>query len=154
MIQVIRRFFQTRTRAPGAEGADNSDEAALRLATAVLLVQVMRADHVVTPEEHAAVRRALCDRFALEEEAADELMDLAAEEADTAISLDPFTRLLNEHLTPGERAHIVELMWHVVYADGLKDMHEEHLVRKAAKLLYVHHRDFVAARRAVERALA
>lgn len=154
MIKAIQEFFGGRLRS-GKPNADEeaSGEHALRLAAATLLVQVMRADHEVDPSERAAILAALTGTFSLPVEEATELLALAEAEADTAIGLYSFTRMLNEHLGREERTNLVEMMWQVVYADGVKDAEEEHLVRKVAKLLHVHHRDFIATRQRVERSV-
>ncbi len=153
MIGSILEFFGTRlTRDPEGDSAE-AEERALRLATGALLVQVMRADFEVQAEERAQVVTALADTFELGQSEAEELFTLAEQEADQAISLYPFTQLLNEQLGRDERRHMVELMWRIVYADGIREKHEEYLVRKVAKLLHVSHADFVATRQAVEKSL-
>lgn len=116
------------------------------MATAILLVNVMRADHEVGEAERAEVVAGLSLAFELDTAAAEALAADAEREADTAISLHPLTRLLNDELDVKQRTHIIELMWRVVYADGHKDPHEELLVRRVADLLYVPHRDFINAR--------
>lgn len=126
--------------------APQSDEQALQMATAILLVNVMRADHDVDEAERCEVVAGLARAFDLDAAAAEALAADAEREADTAISIHPLTRLLNDELDVQQRTHIVELMWRVVYADGRKDPHEELLVRRVADLLYVPHRDFINAR--------
>ena len=55
-------------------------------------------------------------------------------------------------LDAAQKKRIVELLWLVAFADGRKDAHEEHLVRRIAGLLHVPHPDFIdAKRRARER---
>ena len=60
-------------------------------------------------------------------------------------------RRLNEELSRKEKVDIVGMLWRVAYADGHLDKYEEHLVRKAADLLYVPHRHFIRAKHASER---
>ena len=42
------------------------------------------------------------------------------------------------------------MLWRVAFADGRIDKYEEHLVRKAADLLYVPHRHFIRAKLKIE----
>ena len=63
-----------------------------------------------------------------------------------AVSLYEFTNRLNDELTPEDKTGIVEMLWRVAFADGRIDKYEEHLVRKAADLLYVPHRRFIRAK--------
>jgi len=116
---------------------------AVRVATAALLVEVMRADAKVKGEEAAALYAELGQHFKLRMDESQQLIAAAELEADAAISLHGFTKLLNEALTPPEKLDVLELMWRVALADRHLDKYEEHLVRKVADLLYVSHADFV-----------
>ena len=125
-------------------------EHALRVATAVLLVEVMRADFIVQPAEKARLRLLLERQFSLSKAELDALMDEAEADADRLVSLQHITRLLNEHYDHAMKLRVVEMMWQLVYADGDKDHYEEHLIRQVADLLYVSHSEFIQARHKAE----
>ena len=63
MFRSLLAFFQAAGPASGEAGAPT---VSVELATAVLLVEAMRADQGVSPEERAAIARALQDRFGLQ----------------------------------------------------------------------------------------
>ena len=96
------------------------------------------------------LRQLLGGRFALGEEALDALLEEAESEADRLVSLQHVTRQLNEHCSQADKRHVIEMMWELVYADGVKDHYEEHLIRQVAELLYVSHADFIQARHKAE----
>lgn len=123
---------------------------ALRVATAVLLVEVARADFIVQPAEQAQLRRLLAREFELTDEELDALMEEAEADADRLVSLQHVTRQINEHYDHEMKVRIVEMMWRIVYADGNKDHYEEHLIRQVADLLYVSHPEFIQARHKAE----
>ncbi|MDH3537380.1 MAG: TerB family tellurite resistance protein [Gammaproteobacteria bacterium] len=125
-------------------------EHALRVATAVLLVEVTRADFVVQPAEKARLRQLLERQFALTGEELDALLDEAEADADRLVSTQHITRLINQHYDHAMKVRIVEMMWQMVYADGEKDHYEEHLIRQVADLLYVSHAEFIQARHKAE----
>ena len=129
---------------------EQAPEMATELATAVLLVEVARADHRVEEQELETIRRLLLERLSLCEEEVDSLLQQAGEEADHLVSLQHITRRMNEQLSPQEKLHIVEMMWQVVFADGEKHHYEEHLIRQVADLLYIPHVDFIRARHLAE----
>ena len=79
-----------------------------------------------------------------------QLVQAAEREADAAVSLHGFTKLLNESLTPPEKLDVLELMWRVALADRHLDKYEEHLVRKVADLLHVSHSEFVRTKLRVQ----
>ncbi len=142
----IERFF-----APTFDRfREQAPEMATELATAVLLVEVARADHRVEEQELATIRRLLLERLSLCEEEVDSLLQQAGEEADHLVSLQHITRRMNEQLSQQEKLRFVEMMWQVVYADGEKHHYEEHLIRQVADLLYIPHVDFIRARHLAE----
>jgi uncharacterized tellurite resistance protein B-like protein len=112
-------------------------EAALRMATAVLLIDVARADHVFEESEYDRVLQLIESHFALTPEQAGELFNAAGEEADDMVSLYEFTQLLNQNLSDDEKTRIIALLWQVAYADGQLDKYEDSLVLKISDLLYV-----------------
>jgi len=123
---------------------------AVRLATAALLVEMVRADATVTGEEAAALYAELGQHFRLRMDESQQLIAAAEREADAAVSLHGFTALLNESLTPPEKCEVLELLWRVALADRHLDKYEEHLVRKVADLLHVAHADFVRTKLRVQ----
>ena len=117
---------------------DNVDrEAALRLATAVLMIDVARADHVFEESEFDSMLQLIETHFELSPEQAAELVNAAGEKADDMVSLYEFTQLLNKQLDENEKTRIVSLLWQVAYADGRLDKYEDSLVLKISDLLYV-----------------
>jgi uncharacterized tellurite resistance protein B-like protein len=135
----------------GADRADKgqSDEYELRLATAVLLVEIARADHSFDEVEQEAISTLLSVHLSLSEPEIEALIELAAREADHVASLQGFTRRLNEELSYDDKLRIVEMLWQVAFADNELSKFEDSLVRKLADLLYVSHRDQIRLRNAV-----
>ena len=122
---------------PSAEQATAEREKALRLATAVLMVDVARADYVFDETEFDSVLQLIQTHFDLDPEQAAELVNEAGDVADDLVTVQHFTRRLHENLTEGEKATIVEMLWRVAYADGRLDKYENSLVLKISDLLYV-----------------
>ncbi len=120
---------------PESDGADR--EAALRLATAVLMIDIARADHVFEESEFDSMLQLIESHFELSPEQAAALVNAAGEKADDMVSLFEFTQLLHKHLDEKEKARIVSLLWQVAYADGQLDKYEDALVLKISDLLYV-----------------
>ena len=136
----------------GEAGAENPEarEHGLRLATAILLIEVVRADYQEDLTENEAVFAQLKQFFGLTEEEALLLVKEAESEADRSVELQSFTRLLHERLSLDEKHAVVEMLWRVALADDELDKHEDHLVRKLAGLLYVSHGDLIRIRNAVK----
>lgn len=144
MITTIQVLLRKYTQAPIAVQGDS--EQALRMATAVLLMEVAQADGEIQDKEREAVRRIIENYCGISPEQARELVAVAECQADAATSLYPFTRLITSECSMEDRIKIVRMLWEVSCADGRIDKHEEYLVRKVADLLYVPHSQFVWAR--------
>ena len=112
-------------------------DAAVRMATAVLMLDVARADYVFEESEFERVLRLAEKHFDLSAEEAAELVNLASDRAEELVSLHEFTQLLHKHLDEEEKARIVGLLWKIAYADGRLDKYEDSLVLKISDLLYV-----------------
>lgn len=145
MLDSLKRFFQDRVLAAAPSEAEDPTRR-LRLAAAVLLVEVMRADPEVREEERTVARTALQATFGLSIAETAELLRLAEAEADAAASLYEFTSLVDKGLSREEKKRIVEILWLVAFADAEKHPLEEHLIRRVAGLLHVPHPDFIDAK--------
>lgn len=114
-------------------------EHALRVATALLLIEVARADYAAEGVEMAVMIASLRQFFALDAAEAAALLEEATTAADHAVELQQFTRRLHEQLSDAEKLRVVEMLWEVALADARLEKHEDHLVRRIADLLYVPH---------------
>ena len=119
---MIRRLYlqvvESISVAAAPESGSVDREAALRLATAVLMIDVARADHVFEESEFDSMLRLIESHFELSPEHAAALVNAAGEKADDMVSLFEFTQLLHKQLDEKEKARIVSLLWQVAYADG------------------------------------
>ncbi len=115
-----------------------------RLATAVLLLECARADFEQNADELTLVRESLQRYFSLDAAGLDVLIAEATRESRQSVSLHDYVNNLNRALQPADKLELMQMLWEVAYADGRLDVHEEHLLRKLAELLYVPHRDFIA----------
>ena len=116
--------------------ADGRDEA-IRMATAVLMIDVARADHVFEEAEFEHLLQLFEAHFDLTPEDAAALVNEAGEKADDLVSAYDFTKILHDHLDHAEKARVVELLWKIAYADGRLDKYENSLVLKISDLLHV-----------------
>lgn len=112
-------------------------EHAIRMATAVLMIDVARADSDFHEDEFELLIDLVKRRFDLTPDEASELTNAAHEKAEELVELSRFTQLLHNNLSEDEKARVVELLWKVAYADGRLSKHEDSLVLKISDLLYV-----------------
>ena len=110
---------------------------AIQMATAVLMVDVARADHVFDEEELDSVLLLIEQHFELDAEEAATIFNAANEKAEDLVSIHEFTKLLHANLDEDEKARVVGLLWDIAYADGTLDKFEDSLVLKISDLLHV-----------------
>lgn len=142
MIDQIQKFFSSRLNSAN----EDTDQEQMRLAAAALMVEVMVIDRDLNDTELSEINRMLTTRFQLGSEEVELLIELARKEVASATSLFQFTRLINDHFDAEAKAHLIENLWQVAFADQVLDKHEEALIRRIAELLYVSHKDFIQAK--------
>jgi len=118
----------------------------VQLATAVLLVEVVKADPATGPDEEAALFAALTAKFALTPDEMARLVELAEASAKGLYDYHRFTSTLNERFTQEQKIQVIEAMWQIAFADGHLDVNENHLISKIAGLLHVTHGEYIAAK--------
>lgn len=138
MFEHLRRLLR---ESAGAQRASAEDEQ--RLAAAVLLLEVARADYAHEPAERAALRAGLAREFGVPEAALDALLEQAELRAKQSVSLFDFVQTLNRTMSQDQKRGLLILLWKVAHADGRVDPHEEHLLRRIADLLHLSHADFI-----------
>ncbi|MFP6827843.1 MAG: TerB family tellurite resistance protein [Gammaproteobacteria bacterium] len=151
MLKKLRDIFNNSLINPDQGDSADRDHA-LRLATAALLIEVVRADYEEDIKETEAVIWQLQTHFDLTEEETLLLVEEAAQKADHSVSLQEFTRLLHENLSEKEKHSVIEMLWLIALADDHLDKHEDYVVRKVAELLYVTHGDLIRIRNEVKKA--
>jgi uncharacterized tellurite resistance protein B-like protein len=140
--------FLTGRRTP--EVAESPDE--LELAVAALLIEAARMDDQFDAAERATIERVLAEKFDLSSEAVRSLLEAAEAAVRQSTQFFPFTRQIVQRISHEDRAHILEMMWEVAYADGVLDPHEDALLRRIAGLIHVPDRERGLARqRALEK---
>lgn len=141
MMASLQRWINE-VAAPEHEAAEPD----LRLATAVLLCEVVRSDYRIEEVELGLMREQLQQQFQLSGEQLDELMIMARQEAESAVDHHRFVRELRDHWGYDRRVDLIQQMWALAWSDGDKDALEEHRIRALADLLHVSHSDFVRTR--------
>ncbi len=120
-----------------------------RTALAVLLVEAAHADGTYDAEESARIARVLATRYGLSTAEAAALRAEGEAAQAEAIDLVRFTRAVKAAVPHEERVGVIEAVWEVVYADGVREMHESALIRMLCGLLHIEDREAGLARQRV-----
>ena len=145
MLKKVSEWFALQVASVPEEKAAHTVE----LATAVLLVEIMRADEKLQEEETAVFFTRLKSLFSLSQTELDSLYNLSVEHADEAADFVQFTRVINTHCSNQEKRKILDSLWHVALSDGFVDPNEEHLIRRIADLMHMPHSQFIQSKLSV-----
>jgi len=141
MIAVLKRIF--------AAPKTTSTQDQLRLAGALLLIEVGFADFDLSDEERLTLQAQLASRFSLSGEELDRLVEHALRQHDLHVSLHEQVTLINGHYDAKAKRQLIRDMWNIAFADGQLHHYEEAAIRRLADLLYVPHRDFIQTKHEV-----
>lgn len=147
MLNRLKKMFAAGETDPHSPGQHTVDE--LHLAAAVLLIETARMDDAIGDDERGVIVDLVRARFELSEEEVSSVVELADEVAENAVELSRFTSRVRDGFDHDERVEMVEMLWRVVYADGVVHDHEANLLRRVAGLLYVSDRESGEARKRV-----
>ena len=106
MKKILLKFFTIES----IEISTIDLEHTLRVATAVLLVEVTRADFIVEPAERLRLRQLLEQQFGLSAEELDALLEQAETDADRLVSIQHITRLMNQNYDHAMKRRVIEMM--------------------------------------------
>jgi len=148
MLSAIKQYFSERMSPIEGQA---SKEQAIHRATAVLLAEMMRMDGDIKEEEREIIRSALYQHFGLDKHEIDTILSLAEQEAEESHDYYQFTSLINNHFSNEQKIEVIESLWRIAYADKVLNKYEEHLLRKVSGLIYVSHRDFIAAKLRIQK---
>ena len=143
MIDLLRRLMApepARLPEPDAE-----------LALATLLVRVAKTDGLYSAEEVERIDRVLAHRHGFDPFAAAKLRSEAEELEREAPDTVRFTRALKDAVALEDRTELMTALWSVALADGMREAHEDRLMRLVANLLGLTDVESALARQKAER---
>lgn len=146
MLKKVSEWFKAQLK----ESSEESRPHTIELATAVLLYEIMRADDRFEEQERLVLQQRLEKHFTLGESELKSLLELTTQEVNQAADFVQFTRIINSHYDMPQKREILDSLWHLAYADGKLDAHEEHLIRRIADLLHLPHSQFIQSKLAAQ----
>lgn len=136
MLQSIKGllFGETGTDAHVADRVDD-----IPVATCVVLLEIALADDEFTDDERRHITTTMESRFGMSHDDATAIIEVATKRRDESRDIWHFTNVINNHCSHDEKMSIIDEVWHVVFADGTMDGHENYLAHQMAKLFNMTH---------------
>ncbi|ROT96113.1 TerB family tellurite resistance protein [Histidinibacterium lentulum] len=136
-----------RLTAPDPEPMPDTDA---RMALTALLVRLAKSDGDYAVEEIRRIDRIIATRYGLNPVEAAKLRADAERLEHDAPDTVRFTRAIKAAVPYEDRAGVIEALWEVVLADGVRDDEEDALLRMVAPMLGISDQDSALARQRIE----
>ncbi|BCH52563.1 hypothetical protein GOZ89_12120 [Agrobacterium vitis] len=150
MLERLNTFFQSFIAGEQDNEFDGNDTRVLIVA---LCFQVMEADGTISAAERKSLKKSIKDHYDLDRSKIDALLEAGQQAESEAVDYYRFTSELKRRLDENQRLELVSVLWDIVYADGMRNEMEDHILWRVADLLGVSDRDRILARqKAAERA--
>ena len=117
---------------------DNLDNKNIMIAA--LLVHAAKMDENYTEIERKIIERALIDFTHLPKNKIEEILNLAEKKEQDSNQILEFTQEIKKN-NMRFRLQIIELLWKIIYSDGIADQYETNLIRRVCGLLYISDKD-------------
>jgi uncharacterized tellurite resistance protein B-like protein len=151
MIEKLKQFMSSALGADTESLMADAEQQTL-LAAVALMIEIIAVDDAEHEAEKAMLRQILSSRFNTGAEAADKLIAEAEAAHNEATDFYRFTAEINDTFSAEQKIELIEHLWQLAYADDHLHELEQHVIRKLASLLYVSHKDFIAAKLRVAQA--
>jgi len=129
---MFKKIFKKQEK----EKSDNNQN----ILIAALLIHAAKIDEKYTEEEKLIIKKALMDLNNMSSDLTEKLMALAEKKEEEQNQILEFTREIKK-ISMESRLKIIEIIWKIVYSDGVSDSYESSLIRRICGLLYVSDKD-------------
>jgi uncharacterized tellurite resistance protein B-like protein len=150
MIDLVKKFFGKTDETGSVDSAQYASHD-VRMATCALLLEISYIDGEFSEPERERIISILKRDYGLSNSYAVSLIEASRKELQGSVDLWQFTKLINQNYTIEEKIQIIETIWHVAYADGKLDKHEDYLIHKLARLLRLTHKQLIDAKLSVKK---
>ena len=132
---MFNKIFKSQKKDQKKDNLDNKN-----IMVAALLVHAAKMDENYTEIERKIIERALIDFTHLPKNKIEEILNLAEKKEQDSNQILEFTQEIKKN-NMRFRLQIIELLWKIIYSDGIADQYEANLIRRVCGLLYISDKD-------------
>ena len=148
MIDKIKNLLMGKT-AESTVVVDDQEQLRVAAAAAALMIEAAVMDGEFDGPERHVISGLLGSCFDLDVAEIEALIEAGEKAVGDSVELFSFSRVLKNGFDHEQRIEMIEMMWHVSYADGVLHDYEANLVRRLTGLLHVTDRESGEARKRV-----
>ena len=119
---------------------EKKSDNAQNILIAALLIHAAKIDEKYTDQEKLIIKKALMNLNNMNSDQIEKLMTLAEKKEEEQNQIIEFTREIKK-ISMESRLKIIEIIWKIVYSDGVSDSYESNLIRRICGLLYISDRE-------------
>jgi uncharacterized tellurite resistance protein B-like protein len=153
MIRTILKNFFSEKNGLNRDSGDLNSQKMLQVAATAILIEVAKSDSDFSEVEFQLIKKILQQKFSLTGEEIQQIIKTAELEREQSSDLYRFTNVINQKFNKDEKMSLMEMIWQVVYADGVLDKYEDYLAHKFATLLRLNHQELITAKLKVKNSL-
>ena len=128
---MFKKFFKKEEK----ENLNNKN-----ILIAALLIHAAKIDDNYTDIEKKIIMKTMVDISNIKPDQAEELIVHAEKKEEEQNQIVEFTREIKKY-SMESRLKIIEVLWKIVYSDGVNDNYESNLIRRICGLLYISDKD-------------
>ena len=142
---MFKKFFEKKNE-------ENIDINNKNILITALLIHAAKIDDNYTDVEKEIIKKALISLNAITPNEAEEVLKKAEEKEQESNQIVEFTREIKKN-SMEFRLKIIEILWKIVYSDGISDIFESNLIRRVCGLLYISDKDSGIIKTKIENSL-
>lgn len=150
MLNFIKNIFTENVNTNEISSNINKEEQ-IKVATCALFLEVANSDDSFSQVEKDFIIKTMNEKFGLEGDLVDKLIQKSIIQTEKSISLYEFTKTINESFSKSEKIEIVKNLWQLVFLDGVLDKYEEYFIRKISNNLNLSHTEVIATKLEVKK---
>ena len=128
---MLKKFFKKN---------EKKEQNEKEIAITALLIHAAKIDENYTDVEEKIIKKALLNLNLSSEEKINELLASAKKKEKDSNQIIEYTKEIKKEPMKF-RLEIIEILWKIIYADGLSDDFESNLIRRVCGLLYISDKD-------------
>lgn len=153
MLSKIENFIKNTLSPPDEDSSTDQLDHKLKIATAVLFLEMAYIDFNLATEEEEHISNTLVELFKLRPDQVRELIEIARDERDDKHDIWTFAGLIKTNFSREQKKDILEKLWLLIFADGKVDKFEDRLIRKISTLLGLEHGEMITAKLKIKKSL-
>lgn len=148
MFEYLRKIISPENDLTGLVTSNHKTERdkKIEIAACALFIEMAQVDGEFTDDERKFILSEMKKTFDLDEECANNLMDLAEKKVKESVSVYEFTTIINTTFSNDEKLDLIQRMWKLIYRDNKLSAYEDQLIKRIAGNLNIEHKDIINAK--------